>query len=151
MVSTPPPDDLAARLMGLWSTPLPDDDAEALAAVRAVYTDPVELNGTVVAAADLVDRARAMQRSYSGLRHRLLDRVDTPDRLVIAFRLQGTHTGPLATPLGTVPATGRDRARRPRAPRARGARRGAVSGAGPQSTSGTGGPSRSSASTMRYA
>ena len=108
MVSTPPSDDLAVRLMGLWSTPLPDDDAAALAAGRALYTDPVELNGTVVAAAVLVDRARALQRSYSGLRRHLLDRVDTPERLVIAFRLQGTHTGPLTTPLGTLAATGRD-------------------------------------------
>ncbi|HEY2221192.1 ester cyclase [Actinomycetospora sp.] len=100
------PDDLAARLMSLWSTPLPDDDAEALAAVRGLYTDSVEVNGTVVAAADLLARARALQGAYSGLHHHLLDRVDTPDRLVIAFRLRGTHTGPLATPLGTVAPTG---------------------------------------------
>jgi len=108
-VTTPPAtDDLVDRLMGLWSTPLPDDDEQALAAVRALYTDPVEVNGAVLTAADLLARARALQRAYTGLHHRLHDRVETPDRLVIAFHLRGTHTGPLVTPLGTVAATGRE-------------------------------------------
>ena len=99
--------DLAERLMGLWSTPLPEDDAEALRAFGAVYTDPVVLNGSTTPLVDLVARARAMQAAYTGLHHELLERVEAPDRLVIAFRLRGTHTGPLPTPLGTVAATGR--------------------------------------------
>lgn len=99
--------DLVDRLMGLWTTPLPADDHRALTAVRALYTDPVEVNGTALAATDLLTRARGVQRAYSGLHHRLLDRVETPDRLVIAFRMCGTHTGPLVTPLGTVAPTGR--------------------------------------------
>ena len=37
----------------------------------------------------------------------MLDRVEAPGRLVVAFRMRGVHTGPLATPLGTVAATGR--------------------------------------------
>jgi ketosteroid isomerase-like protein len=99
--------DLVARLMGLWSTPLPDDDAEALAAFRGIYTDPVEVNGTTMALDDLLARGRAMQRAYGGIGHRLIDRVDAPGRLVVAFHLLATHTGPLETPLGTVAATGR--------------------------------------------
>src|SRR4051794_39352929 len=93
--------DLLHRPMGLWSTPLADDDERALAAVRALYTDPVEVNGASLAATDLLARARQVQRAYSGLHHHLLERIDAPDRLVIAFRLRGTHTGLLVTPLGT--------------------------------------------------
>jgi predicted ester cyclase len=98
--------DLADRLMGLWSTPLPEDDGEAVRAFADVYTDPVELNGTATTLTDLVARARRTQAAYSDMHHHLLDRVEAPDRLVIAFRLRGTHTGPAPTTLGDVPATG---------------------------------------------
>jgi ketosteroid isomerase-like protein len=94
------------RLMGLWAEP-PADDAAALAALRALYTDPVQINGTTMTARALLARVRATQRAYSGLRHELVDRVDAPGKLVIAFRLRGTHTGPLATPFGELAATGR--------------------------------------------
>ena len=94
------------QLMGLWADP-PADDATALAALRALYTDPVQINGTMMTALDLLARVRGMQRAYSGLRHELVERVDAPGRLVIAFRLRGTHTGPLATPFGELAATGR--------------------------------------------
>jgi len=109
--STPTPSptagaDLVDRLMDLWSTPLPADDAAAAAAFGALYTDPVEINGAAVSLADLLARARATQRAYSGLDRIILDRVEAPGRVVVAFRLLGTHTGPLPTPLGTVPATG---------------------------------------------
>jgi ketosteroid isomerase-like protein len=94
------------RLMGLWADP-PADDVSALAAIRALYTDPVQINGTTMTALDLLARVRGMQRAYSGLRHELVERVDAPGRLVIAFRLRGTHTGSLATPFGELAATGR--------------------------------------------
>jgi predicted ester cyclase len=101
-----PETDLAERLFALWID-TPDDDAAALAAFRALYTDPVDVNGTPIGAADLLARARSLHRAYSGLYHELLDVVTAPGRLVVAFRLRGTHTGPLPTPLGTVPPTGR--------------------------------------------
>jgi hypothetical protein len=94
------------QLMGLWADP-PADDTAALAGLRALYTDPVQINGTTMTAHDLLARVRGMQRAYSGLRHELVDRVDAPGKLVIAFRLHGTHTGPLATPFGELAATGR--------------------------------------------
>jgi hypothetical protein len=37
----------------------------------------------------------------------LVDRVETPDRLVIGFLMRGRHVGPLETPLGTVEPTSR--------------------------------------------
>ena len=94
------------RLMGLWANP-PADDADVLAELRALYTDPVQINGTTMTALDLLARVRGMQRAYSGLRHELVERVDAPGRLVIAFRLCGTHSGALATPFGELAATGR--------------------------------------------
>jgi len=98
--------DLTDRLLALWIDP-PSDDGAALAAFRALYTDPDDVNGTQFAATDLLGRARALHRAYSGLHHELLDVVSAPGRLVVAFRMHGTHTGPLDTPLGTVAPTGR--------------------------------------------
>jgi ketosteroid isomerase-like protein len=105
--TTPTPQKIDTdRLMALWATP-PEDDAAVLEGLRALYTDPVRINGTSMTALDLLARIRAMQRAYTGLQHQLVDRVEAPGRLVIAFRLRGTHTGPLATTLGELAATGR--------------------------------------------
>ena len=98
--------DLVTRLLDLWSSPLPADDTAALAAFAQLYTDPVDVNGTIVTLADMLARARAIQGAFGDLDRVVLDRVEAPGKVVIAFRLVGTHTGPLPTPLGTVPATG---------------------------------------------
>ena len=103
---TVPDADLVDRLLGLWRDP-PADDTAALAAFRALYADPVDVNGVTVAVADLLVRARALHRAYSGLHNEVLDVVTAPGRLVLAFRMLGTHTGPLVTPAGTVAPTGR--------------------------------------------
>jgi hypothetical protein len=105
MTATEP--ELVDRLMAVWLDP-PTDDEAGVAAFRALYTDPVHVNGASFTAADLLARARALHRTYSGLHHELLDVVVAPGRLVVAFRMRGTHTGPLATPLGTVAPTGVD-------------------------------------------
>jgi hypothetical protein len=94
------------RLMALWATP-PADDAEALSEIRKLYTDPVVINGATFAAEDLLARIRALQGAYRDVGHELIERVEAPGRLVIAFRMRGVHVGPLDTPLGTVAATGR--------------------------------------------
>lgn len=94
------------ELMGLWSDPPAGDDA-ALALIRTLYADPVVINGTAVPAPDLLARLRELHGACSDLRHEVLDRVDTPDKIAVAFVLRGVHTGPLATPLGPVAATGR--------------------------------------------
>jgi SnoaL-like polyketide cyclase len=98
--------DLVQRLMDLWLAP-PNNDEDAAAAFRALYTDPVQINGVAMSAGDLVARARALHASYDGLRHELVDRVDAPGKTVIAFRMHGTHVGVLSTPLGDVAPTGR--------------------------------------------
>jgi predicted ester cyclase len=95
------------HLSRLWTRPIPAGD-EGVRAFGELYADPVRVNGVDVPLTDLVDRARALQRAFAGLRMEILDTVETPDRLVLAFLQRGRHVGPLALPLGTVPATGRD-------------------------------------------
>lgn len=92
----------------LWTQPVPNDDSVAVRAFAERYTDPVLINGSSFTCLDLVQRARAQQRAFSDLRIEILQRVDTPEHTVIAFRQIARHTGPLATPLGDVPASGRD-------------------------------------------
>jgi predicted ester cyclase len=99
--------DFLDRMLGLWREPLADDSA-AEAAFGRVYADPVLVNGATMPLSGLVARARALQAAYDGLELELLDRVEVPDRLVIAFRMRGRQTGPLLTPLGIVAPTGRE-------------------------------------------
>jgi hypothetical protein len=42
----------------------------------------------------------------------VFERVETPDRVVVGFHQRGRHVGPLTTPLGVVPPTGRTVQRR---------------------------------------
>jgi predicted ester cyclase len=94
------------RLLDLWQEPIDTrDDPEA--AFRELYADPVSINGVPTSVSSLVERARSLQRSFAGLTTEIVERVETADRLVIAFYLRGRHVGPLPTPLGTVAPTGR--------------------------------------------
>ncbi len=94
------------RLLRLWLDPV-GDGAAAQAAFREVYADPVAVNGAAVPVSGLVERARSLQSAYEGLAIELVDRVETPERIVVAFRMRGRHVGRLSTPLGTVAPTGR--------------------------------------------
>jgi SnoaL-like polyketide cyclase len=98
--------DLVDRLLRLWAEPPPEGEG-AVEAFRRVYADPVLVNGAPMSAAELVERARRLHAALEGLQLEVLDRVDAPGRVAIAHRHRGRHVGPLATPLGEVPATGR--------------------------------------------
>jgi hypothetical protein len=95
------------RAIRLWVGPLAPGD-EGLAAFAQVYTDPVTVNGTPTPLPVLVERARMLQGAFEHVRHELLAQVDEPDRCSFAFRLGGRHVGPLETPLGVVPPSGRE-------------------------------------------
>jgi SnoaL-like polyketide cyclase len=92
-------------ILQLWTRTLPKP--EHLRAFAEHYTDPVIVNGTPLSLDAMVDRAQAQQRALSDIEMVMLEQIDTEDRSIIAFRQRGRHTGPLATPLGEVPATGK--------------------------------------------
>ena len=94
------------RLLRLWSEPLPDGGA-AEEAFRAVYTDPVTVNGTPLTAADLVSRARAVQATFERVERQVVSVVEDGDRVAVAFRMGGRQVGPFATSAGPLPPTGR--------------------------------------------
>ena len=93
-------------LIALWSRPVPEGQAGS-AAFGKFYADPVTINGVSTSLAALVDRARATQRALADLQATLLARSDTPTHTTIVFRMRGRHVGPMATPVGEIPATGK--------------------------------------------
>jgi SnoaL-like polyketide cyclase len=98
---------LLDRLFALWTQPVDSrDDAEA--AFREVYADPVMVNGAETSVADLVRRARMLQQAFDQLGMHIVDAVETPDRIVIAFLMRGRHVGPFHSPLGVVAPTQRE-------------------------------------------
>jgi predicted ester cyclase len=94
------------QALTLWTDPLPEGDA-GFAAFRAVYADPLEVNGATTPLRTLVERARMLQAAFGRLQHQILQEVDGGEHVAFAFRLTGHHLGPLETPLGTVAPTGR--------------------------------------------
>jgi len=95
------------RLLRLWTDPLPEDDAAAAESFRTLYADPVTVNGTPIAAADLVARARRMQAALESPERAVLAVADAGTAVALVFRLAGRQVGPLDTPAGVLPATGR--------------------------------------------
>jgi SnoaL-like polyketide cyclase len=98
---------LLERLLPLWTQPVDSQD-DAVAAFRTVYADPVVVNGAEMPIADLVSRARSLQQAFDGLGMEILDTVEAPGRVVVAFLIRGRHVGPFASPLGTVAPTQRE-------------------------------------------
>jgi SnoaL-like polyketide cyclase len=92
-------------LFRLWTDPLPERSA-AEDAFRALYTDPVSINGVAVSAGDLVKRARAMQAVFEDPERELLDIAEAPGKVAIAFRLRGRQVGPLSTAAGVLAPSG---------------------------------------------
>ena len=102
---------LLERLLPLWTEPV-DGRGDPEAAFGEVYADPVVVNSTEMSLTALVARARSLQQAFDQLGMDILDTVETPDRVVVAFEMRGRHVGPYASPLGTVAPTGRDIAAR---------------------------------------
>ncbi|GAB3315591.1 hypothetical protein GCM10027451_31530 [Geodermatophilus aquaeductus] len=94
------------RLLRLWTEPLLAGPA-AEEAFRAVYTDPVTVNGAALTAADLVARARALQAAFADAQREVVSVVEDGDRVAVAFRMGGRQVGPLGTSAGPLPPTGR--------------------------------------------
>jgi ketosteroid isomerase-like protein len=98
---------LVDRVMALWRDPIPDGPAGE-AAFGECYAGELTVNGVPFTLSDLVTRARALHSAYSGIRPEVLQVVTAPGYVVVAFLMHVRHTGTLSTPLGAVPATGRE-------------------------------------------
>ena len=93
-------------LISLWSTRISSIPA-AIEAFGRFYSDPLRINGVETSLAALAQRALSTQSAFSELSAVVLDRSDTETHSTIVFRMRGRHVGPLETPLGIVPATGK--------------------------------------------
>jgi predicted ester cyclase len=97
---------LQDRLLRLWGKPPPEGE-RGLAAFGELYADPVRLNGSRLPLPALVDRARAVHAAFVDLQFEVLRTIETSGAAALVFRFRGRQVGPLLTPLGEVPATGR--------------------------------------------
>jgi hypothetical protein len=93
------------QLLRLWTDPLPEGQA-AEDAFRALYTDPVQVNGAFLTAADMVARARALQLVFDNPEREVLDLAEADGKVALAFRLTGRQIGPLNTSAGVLAPTG---------------------------------------------
>jgi len=107
MTATSVPHPLVDRLLALWAEPIPDVDV-ARAAFAALYADPLTLNGVAIPLDTLVDRATATHAALHRTGVQVLDVVDAPGRVVVAFEMTATHLGTLQSSVGAVAATGRE-------------------------------------------
>ncbi|GAA1742400.1 hypothetical protein GCM10009681_11460 [Luedemannella helvata] len=93
------------RLLACWEEPI-EGRADPEADFGALYHDPVTVNGVATPVADLVRRARALQKALEGRRTRIVHCVEAGRAIVVGFTLTGRHVGPFPSALGMVPATG---------------------------------------------
>ena len=104
-------DEWEERLLALWRVS-PDTRDDPHADFGAFYADPTVINGTPMAVAELVARARALHLAFTEHRMEVVDRVVGgdemgPGKVAIAFRHSARHTGPWSTALGTIQPTGK--------------------------------------------
>jgi hypothetical protein len=83
---------LHERLLELWAAPIHDPGA-ARAAFGKLYTDPVSINGENVPLSALPERATQTHESLERLRVEVLEVIETPGKLVLAFQLTARHVG----------------------------------------------------------
>jgi predicted ester cyclase len=99
--------ELVDRLLPLWTGAVADRE-EAEADFRAVYADPVVVNGVDLSVGQLVQRAALLQDAFADLSMDVLDVVETADRLVLAFLMRGRHVGTFASAVGDIAPTHRE-------------------------------------------
>ena len=92
-------------LLDLWTRPQLDA-AKAAEDFRELYADPVRINGALLTADDLVQRAWSLQQSFDDVHREVLEVCDAGGQVAVVFRLEGRHVGPLATSAGVLQPTG---------------------------------------------
>jgi hypothetical protein len=94
------------ELFALWTSP-PDTLDDPVARFAELYADPVVVNGAPMPVVDLVARARGLHEAFDEHEIEIVDRIESPGKLAIAFRHRARHAGPWQTPMGVLPPTGR--------------------------------------------
>jgi steroid delta-isomerase-like uncharacterized protein len=96
-------------LVKKWTEVLNRHDARAIGALftpDAIAYDPAvpePLKGRAAIEKDAAD----FYRAFPDFRIELIDLFVKGDRAALEVRMTGTNTGPLATPMGEIPATGK--------------------------------------------
>lgn len=96
---------LIDQLMELWTSPLADR-ADPEADFARLYADPTIINGTPMSVRDLVARAAALQAAFPDRTTEVVDTIETPGQVAVAFVLRATHLGTFHSPMGPVEPTG---------------------------------------------
>jgi len=79
-------------MIRLWNDPaLAGDEADA--AFRAVYADPVTINGQPVRVSELVTMARDLHATMTDQSRTVRDHVHSDGRVTVVFTLRGTRAG----------------------------------------------------------
>lgn len=64
--------------------------------------------GTTVRGKEAVREVqRTFRDAFPDFRHEVLDHVESGNKIALQLRVEGTHTGPLRTPGGEIPPTGK--------------------------------------------
>jgi steroid delta-isomerase-like uncharacterized protein len=79
------------------------DDALAVMADDIVFRMPGAQGDSPQDVARII---AVVRRAFPDLRHEVLQCIEYDDRAAFELRISGTHTGPLPTPVGDVPASG---------------------------------------------
>jgi predicted ester cyclase len=97
---------LLDRMLGLWDKPFASRN-EARAAFATVYAEQMTLNGQPLSLDDLVTRSVNLQSTYADQQREVIHHIEAGDQVIIGFYLTGRQIGPVETPLGVVPPTGK--------------------------------------------
>ena len=97
---------LHERLLDLWAVPIPNPQT-ALAAFAEIYADRISINGTEVPLNALVERAAQTHAALERTSVQVLDILESPGKLVVAFQMTARHIGTWHSTLGDVAPTDR--------------------------------------------
>ena len=98
--------DIVDRLLAFWTRP-PEDVTVLEQELRALYTDPLTLNGATQPLGELLAFAVRTAGAFSDQSTEILQVHQTDEILTFAFIRRGRHTGTYASSLGPIEATGR--------------------------------------------
>ena len=76
----------------------------------AMYSDDAEVSdptGNYVGKVEILSQLKSWKSAFPDAKSVVTNQITDGDRVATAFTFRGTHTGPLAGSMGTIPATGK--------------------------------------------